>query len=633
MLDFDALEDVSSRFVRRVADVDRSECPRGECARCDCHCFLSGKSATAAELCPPHAYRPTFQNTGFDPLKNSEGNFMPERCLRCGCDAIQHVNITDVVSQLWESGVLVEADEGWNDLGRVLYRNTGGAYHPGMALKFVQARSQSTSTILKEKGVQAWEAAVRQSDDTENLPFVSVICPTTRDREKFHPFLYRNFVHQSHSLRELIVIDTGDGPNGSEYFTVGPPLWDTRVVYKYFDVSKSKMSIGTKRNIACHLSQGSIIVHFDDDDIYSFHYITAMVQALMYGEDASKNGIEVRVHAEDNSIAQPLRCDGLAAEVATLSSWYTFNLTTGDLGVCDVDGLHDCRIHRRDWAFGYGFSFAYAWKVWHEHWFRDMNLGEDIDFVESLLARGSRVVLLRDNHGVCAHTHHNSNFSPWEHDHVVPATETAKKDLKRRGRELLQNIVEPDSHDCNETKQRLRLSQAFAMQRGLLAALMKKDFQLALHKAWDAAEGDPKAQQAARTAIVGEVQRRIISKYGFENSYSGVMRCHLSFADGLNHFPDIIVRNNVLSWLVHPHVQHACSGIKDDLMRFVEKLICQDGKGTSDVGSAYTQQYSGKFYTLMTQAWLWVPDKDWSHWYHFFDPARTEKLRESLGIT
>ena len=150
------------------------------------------------------------------------------------------------------------------------------------------------------------------SSDGEAL--VSVICPTSSDRQGFHPMLYECFRAQTHGRRELVVVDTGGEASAfwqarakttrtnkrttntqkhqqihtnrsniiiKNKFPQARAREDKRVVYRFFEVHPRAWSVGLKRNIACHLARGEVVAFFDDDDLYAPGYLSHMLAQLL----------------------------------------------------------------------------------------------------------------------------------------------------------------------------------------------------------------------------------------------------------------------------------------------------------------------------------------------------------------
>lgn len=82
---------------------------------------------------------------------------------------------------------------------------------------------------------------------------VSVIVPTTRDRELFNERIIATFQRQDWECEKELLFDLEGG------------------------------KIGEKRNRLCERASGDIIVHFDSDDQYADDWITRSVTALTEG--------------------------------------------------------------------------------------------------------------------------------------------------------------------------------------------------------------------------------------------------------------------------------------------------------------------------------------------------------------
>jgi glycosyltransferase involved in cell wall biosynthesis len=193
-------------------------------------------------------------------------------------------------------------------------------------------------------------------------PFVSIIVPS-KNRAWLHAGLLSVFRHQDYSNIEMLVADSGD--NGQSESLVN--VKDDNIHYYWLD---NDISVGSKRNFLIEQAKGEVIVHFDDDDYYAPNYVSKMVQ-LMQDYD-----------------------------FVTLSAWYNLDVRTGDLYYWDT-------VARSDYVFtpgltttvstnvvntigahaantwGYGFCYAYKRRLWEQHRFPDINLEEDIRFVQA----------------------------------------------------------------------------------------------------------------------------------------------------------------------------------------------------------------------------------------------------------
>jgi O-antigen biosynthesis protein len=120
----------------------------------------------------------------------------------------------------------------------------------------------------------------------KDRPLVSAIMPVYGNREMVECALV-SFLSQDWPNKELIVID--DSPEAmADLFLIQVSLPDTCVRHIRFDDhlvryvrAVSRMKIGPKRNLACDMAHGEIIVHFDSDDWSAPSRITDQVLTLL----------------------------------------------------------------------------------------------------------------------------------------------------------------------------------------------------------------------------------------------------------------------------------------------------------------------------------------------------------------
>ncbi len=181
-------------------------------------------------------------------------------------------------------------------------------------------------------GAEAEE--VQRGDD----PLVSCLMPTTRARRIFLPQAIRYFLRQDYPKKELLIVD-----DGTESVRGLVPESD---LVRYVHLRR-RQPLGAKRNRACELASGEILVHWDDDDWHAPH-------RLSYQVDHLRDGIEL--------------C-GLAR------MWF-----------------YDPRADRL-WQYVYppagkkwlaGGSLCFTRELWQRHPFSTLNIGEDNRFVASV---------------------------------------------------------------------------------------------------------------------------------------------------------------------------------------------------------------------------------------------------------
>lgn len=169
------------------------------------------------------------------------------------------------------------------------------------------------------------------------MNLVSCIMPTSPARQQFIPLAILYFQRQDYPNTELIILD--DGPQPMEQLI--PASGNITYVHSPQKFS----SVGTKRNYACALAKGSIILHWDDDDWYAPDWISRQVQALTTS----------------------------GAGIAGLSSLHFFNPAVKQSWRYVYD------YNSQPWVAG--ATMVYLKSVWEQHRFRDMQVGEDNAFV------------------------------------------------------------------------------------------------------------------------------------------------------------------------------------------------------------------------------------------------------------
>ena len=168
-------------------------------------------------------------------------------------------------------------------------------------------------------------------------PLVSCIMPTA-DRRRFVPQAVRLFLAQEYVRRELIVVDDGVG--------VVRDLMPEDARIRYFRSSPGR-SLGSKRNLACRMARGEVILHWDDDDWAANWRLSYQVQELLRA-DADICGID-RV---------------LFLGPGPEHAWQY---------VYPQDG--------RPWV--HGGSLCYRRDLWLQNRFPDVSVAEDCDFIWS----------------------------------------------------------------------------------------------------------------------------------------------------------------------------------------------------------------------------------------------------------
>lgn len=169
-------------------------------------------------------------------------------------------------------------------------------------------------------------------------PLVSCIMPTA-NRQKFIPQAIKNFLKQDYSNAELVIVDDGKAPI-SHLIPPHPRI-------RYFYETTAIGTIGFKRNFACKIAFGEVILHWDDDDYYAPDWISKQVNALI------------------NSGADICGLDQIQFFSPLLNKyWMTKNFNSKKLWLS-------------------GATLVYWKSFWEKHPFKDLQIGEDDDFLRN----------------------------------------------------------------------------------------------------------------------------------------------------------------------------------------------------------------------------------------------------------
>jgi glycosyltransferase involved in cell wall biosynthesis len=190
----------------------------------------------------------------------------------------------------------------------------------------------------------------------------------TYDRRAFVPQAVTYFLRQDYPAKELIVVD--DGPEPVRDLLPADP----RIVYHRLE---TRTVLGTKRNLACDLARGPIIMHWDDDDWASPDRVSLQVAALTGGN-------------ADICGTSSLLC----YDSASASAW---RFTWSD--------------RRHPWVAG--ASLCFRKEFWRRFPFPDVAIGEDTSFVFNPEVR--RVADVRDSGCIVAMIHRGNTVPKTVH--------------------------------------------------------------------------------------------------------------------------------------------------------------------------------------------------------------------------
>ena len=192
--------------------------------------------------------------------------------------------------ELWRAGRFAEVDAGedglfaWTHRSRRVHRPAD----PRMVVAMIHAGNASpkvtTDRGWKPHDLDAlrvllgtdWQRCVEAANPVVQpvAPvLVSCIMPTC-NRRRFVPQALRSFFAQDYPDKELIVVDDGSDP-------VRDLIADHASI-RYVR-SAGRSSIGTKRNLACELARGDVIVQWDDDDWHGPTRLTYQLADILSG--------------------------------------------------------------------------------------------------------------------------------------------------------------------------------------------------------------------------------------------------------------------------------------------------------------------------------------------------------------
>mmetsp|Transcript_37995 Transcript_37995/g.70671 ORF Transcript_37995/g.70671 Transcript_37995/m.70671 type:complete len:1002 (-) Transcript_37995:31-3036(-) len=394
------------------------------------------------------------------------GPVLPEHCQRCGCAVGDHELLQAWHSKV-EASLKRFRNTGKNTKRELPRRSrvplAALDWSPDDVAVFVL-----TAGVFDPRRDGRCPSPVEGPSDAKLL--VSVITPTSQKRHPFHPLLYKSFCDQTYEQKELVVVDTGDEPsaffqerarddpriiyrwfnvkdarqqNLAECLVEGPEAnqgkgdwgkggWGRGAGWQHAYWSKPGMwyknppprkpshlqgkvrggarvegwTLGMKRNLACHLARGSIIAHFDDDDLYASCYLEIMASKLCHtlGHDGTC-----------------VKSRELIAGAATLQDWHVFDFVDQTFGF--VAPLSDTLLEhhmRQSFAYGFGFTYIYSRAAWEMVMFADVEWSEDGHFTEDLMNHGRPVKLIQSSSvktqtdALAAHSHHRDTTSGGE---------------------------------------------------------------------------------------------------------------------------------------------------------------------------------------------------------------------------
>ena len=196
---------------------------------------------------------------------------------------------------------------------------------------------------------------------------VSCIMPTA-NRQKYIPQSVYYFLNQSFRDAELVIVDDG-------HESVENLVTDHRRISYYYS-AEPLGSIGLKRNFACEKAKGEIIVHWDDDDYYGYDWIKESVNAL----------------------------ETSGADICGLNEIIFYSPIENKYWTHKNDSS--------DRPYLAGATMSYLKSFWRKHPFKNLQIGEDYDYVWNT---GAKIFAHRYKDGFIATLHSaNTTLKPFE---------------------------------------------------------------------------------------------------------------------------------------------------------------------------------------------------------------------------
>ena len=293
---------------------------------------------------------------------------------------------------VWRAGAFEPVDAGEDT--RFAWRHRSRPVHEpdDRLLVAMIHRRNASPKLTSDRGWQPWlaaEALELLGDDARRYadadeppppspppPLLSCVMPTS-NRRRFIAQTVRYFLAQDYPAKELIVIDDGSDPV-ADALPDDPRIRYTRL--------PERQSIGMKRNLACELAAGPIIVQWDDDDWHGPQRLTHQVADILAGR----------------------------ADVTALNHALMLELATGQFWACRAD------VHDRMYVEAvHGGTLAFRREVWARcGGYPDESLAEDAMFLSRALAHGARLGRLT-NSAAFVYLRHDANswrFTCGTHD-------------------------------------------------------------------------------------------------------------------------------------------------------------------------------------------------------------------------
>jgi glycosyltransferase involved in cell wall biosynthesis len=180
----------------------------------------------------------------------------------------------------------------------------------------------------------------------------------TRNRRRFVPQAIWYFLRQDYPNREMIIVDDGEDCV-QDAFPADPRIRYVRL--------PARASIGAKRNIACEISRGELIAHWDDDDWFGPERLTRQVKLI----------------AATGALACGVTC-GLHYDLERGRGWAWRPGRNAPPGGAALPASQQVAVA--------GSTLLYRRSAWLEHPFADRDSGEDSAFLGSFALGGLETI-------------------------------------------------------------------------------------------------------------------------------------------------------------------------------------------------------------------------------------------------
>ena len=213
-----------------------------------------------------------------------------------------------------------------------------------------------------------------------DLPLVSCIMPTS-DRRQFVGQSIKYFLRQDYPHKELVIVDDGV----DRVADLIPDHPDIR----YICLGR-RHPLGAKRNLACEISKGAMIAHWDDDDWMSSERLSEQMRSLL----------------------------ATGASVCGLESLFFFELAAGRAWLYDSRSSHRSSL--------VGGTLLFRREVWQSHRFPEVTVGEDSGFIGKLNPEDLHVMKATDLYVGLIHQHNTAakhlDGECWKNRPIVEVT-------------------------------------------------------------------------------------------------------------------------------------------------------------------------------------------------------------------